>query len=70
MPQHLDLGDDDDEMQTISEALGAEKLCVEGCSTFLKGAIKLDFLPFLFLLLIKIILTLRSTEHDFQPFWS
>ncbi|GFP80543.1 golgi to er traffic protein 4 homolog [Phtheirospermum japonicum] len=39
MPQHLDLGDDDD-MQRLSEALGAAKIRAEGCSSFLKAAIK------------------------------
>ncbi|XP_040997558.1 protein GET4 [Juglans microcarpa x Juglans regia] len=37
LPQHLP---DDDEMQQISEALGAAKTRVEGCSSFLKAAIK------------------------------
>ncbi|KAA8539355.1 hypothetical protein F0562_026047 [Nyssa sinensis] len=39
VPQHLDLGADDD-MQQLSEALGAAKIRVEGCSSFLKAAIK------------------------------
>ncbi|KAL6577089.1 hypothetical protein OROMI_011365 [Orobanche minor] len=39
MPQHLDVGDDDD-MQRLSEALGAAKTRAEGCSSFLKAAIK------------------------------
>ncbi|KAI8563873.1 hypothetical protein RHMOL_Rhmol03G0143100 [Rhododendron molle] len=39
VPQHLDLGDDDD-MQKLSEALGAAKVRVECCSSFLKAAIK------------------------------
>ncbi|CAA0842600.1 Unknown protein [Striga hermonthica] len=38
-PQHLDIGDDDD-MQRLSEALGAAKIRAEGCSSFLKAAIK------------------------------
>ncbi|KAB1212216.1 hypothetical protein CJ030_MR5G024984 [Morella rubra] len=37
LPQHLP---DDDEMQQISETLGAAKMRVEGCSSFLKAAIK------------------------------
>ncbi|KAJ7975111.1 Golgi to ER traffic protein 4-like [Quillaja saponaria] len=37
VPQHL--GDDDD-VQKLSEALGASKIRVEGCSSFLKAAIK------------------------------
>ncbi|GMY08713.1 protein GET4 isoform X1 [Fagus crenata] len=37
LPQHLP---DDDEMQQISEALGAAKIRVEGCSSFLKAAMK------------------------------
>ncbi|KAF5469197.1 hypothetical protein F2P56_013288 [Juglans regia] len=37
LPRHLP---DDDEMQQISEALGAAKTRVEGCSSFLKAAIK------------------------------
>lgn len=37
VPQHL--GDDED-MQQISEALGAAKTRVDGCSSFLKAAIK------------------------------
>lgn len=40
VPHHLgDLGDDDD-VQELSEALGAAKTRVEGCSSFLKAAIK------------------------------
>lgn len=40
VPHHLaDLGDDDD-VQKLSEALGAAKTRVEGCSSFLKAAIK------------------------------
>lgn len=39
VPQHLDLADDDD-MQQLSEALGAAKTREEGCSSFLKAAIK------------------------------
>ncbi|KAF5959508.1 hypothetical protein HYC85_000717 [Camellia sinensis] len=39
VPQHLDLTDDDD-MQKLSEALGEAKIRVEGCSSFLKAAIK------------------------------
>ena len=37
VPQHL--GDDED-MQQLSEALGAAKIRVDGCSSFLKAAIK------------------------------
>ncbi|KAJ0979291.1 hypothetical protein J5N97_014765 [Dioscorea zingiberensis] len=37
VPQHLD---DDDDMQKLSEALVAAKIRVEGCSSFLKAAIK------------------------------
>ncbi|KAK9282621.1 hypothetical protein L1049_010839 [Liquidambar formosana] len=37
LPQHL--GDDDD-MQQLTEALGAAKIRVDGCSSFLKAAIK------------------------------
>ncbi|EYU42724.1 hypothetical protein ABFS82_13G000400 [Erythranthe guttata] len=39
VPQHLDLAEDDD-MQGLSEALGAAKTRAEGCSSFLKAAIK------------------------------
>ncbi|KAL6952048.1 hypothetical protein U1Q18_022041 [Sarracenia purpurea var. burkii] len=39
VPQHLDLGEDDD-IQKLSEALGAAKIRVDGCSSFLKAAIK------------------------------
>ncbi|KAL2234877.1 Golgi to ER traffic protein 4 homolog [Sesamum indicum] len=39
VPQHLDLADDDD-MQQLSEALAAAKTRAEGCSSFLKAAIK------------------------------
>ncbi|KAL8511427.1 hypothetical protein ACS0TY_018002 [Phlomoides rotata] len=39
VPQHLELADDDD-MQQLSEALGAAKTREEGCSSFLKAAIK------------------------------
>lgn len=39
VPQHLDLTDDDD-MQQLSEALAAAKVRVEGCSSFLRAAIK------------------------------
>ncbi|KAG8372809.1 hypothetical protein BUALT_Bualt12G0105700 [Buddleja alternifolia] len=38
VPQHLDLADDD--MQQLSEALGAAKTRAEGCSSYLKAAIK------------------------------
>lgn len=31
---------DDDEMEQISEALGAAKIRVDGCSSFLKAALK------------------------------
>ncbi|XP_057981893.1 protein GET4 [Malania oleifera] len=37
VPQHLA---DDDDMQQLSEALGAAKIHVEGCSSFLKAAIR------------------------------
>lgn len=37
LPQHL--GEDDD-VQQLSEALGAAKTRVEGCSSFLKAALK------------------------------
>ncbi|KAK4578912.1 hypothetical protein RGQ29_028827 [Quercus rubra] len=37
LPQHLL---DDDEMEQISEALGAAKIRVDGCSSFLKAALK------------------------------
>jgi len=37
LPQHLP---DDDEMEQISEALGAAKIRVDGCSSFLKAALK------------------------------
>ncbi|KAL5569256.1 hypothetical protein UlMin_025831 [Ulmus minor] len=37
VPQHLE---DDEDMQKISEALGAAKTRVDGCSSFLKAAIK------------------------------
>ncbi|GAB4852181.1 hypothetical protein Ancab_016372 [Ancistrocladus abbreviatus] len=37
VPQHLE---DDDDMQLLSEALGAAKTRVDGCSSFLKAAIK------------------------------
>ncbi|XP_059628257.1 protein GET4 [Cornus florida] len=39
VPQHLGLGDDDD-MQKLSEALGAANIRVDCCSSFLKAAIK------------------------------
>ncbi|CAK9177974.1 unnamed protein product [Ilex paraguariensis] len=39
VPQHLDLTDDDD-VQQLSEFLGAAKTRVECCSSFLKAAIK------------------------------
>lgn len=39
IPQCLDDHDDDD-MQKVSEALGAARTRVEGCSSFLKAAIK------------------------------
>ncbi|KAL2487647.1 hypothetical protein Fot_40939 [Forsythia ovata] len=39
VPQHLDLADDDD-MQRLQEALGAAKTRVDGCSSFLKAAIR------------------------------
>lgn len=39
VPQHLDLADDDD-IQRLSEALGAAKTRVDSCSSFLKNAIK------------------------------
>lgn len=41
VPQHLELADDDD-LQKLSEAIAAAKTRVEGCSSFLKAAIKLD----------------------------
>lgn len=44
LPQHL--GEDDD-MQQLSEALGAAKTRVEGCSSFLKAALKWAILHFL-----------------------
>nr|XP_023929787.1 Golgi to ER traffic protein 4 homolog [Quercus suber]POE89040.1 golgi to er traffic protein 4 like [Quercus suber] len=37
LPQHLP---DDDEMEQISEVLGAAKIRVDGCSSFLKAALK------------------------------
>ena len=37
LPQHF--GEDDD-VQQLSEALGAAKTRVEGCSSFLKAALK------------------------------
>ena len=37
LPQHLL---EDDEMEQISEALGAAKIRVDGCSSFLKAALK------------------------------
>ncbi|KAK7277296.1 hypothetical protein RIF29_18447 [Crotalaria pallida] len=41
LPQHLNhLGDDDDDMHQISEALRAARIRVEGCSSFLKAAIR------------------------------
>ncbi|MCD7446913.1 hypothetical protein HAX54_018884 [Datura stramonium] len=39
VPQHLELADDDD-LQKLSEAIAAAKTRVEGCSAFLKAAIK------------------------------
>lgn len=39
VPQNLDLADDDD-MQNLSEALAAAKTRADGCSAFLKAAIK------------------------------
>lgn len=47
LPQQL--GDDDD-MQQLSEALGAAKTRVDGCSQFLKAAIRFDFFNFLIVL--------------------
>lgn len=43
VPHNLDLAEDDD-MQRLSEALGAAKTRAEGCSSFLKAAIKWDIL--------------------------
>ncbi|XAR56112.1 hypothetical protein NMG60_11036448 [Bertholletia excelsa] len=40
IPVPQDLEEDDDDMQKLSEALGAAKTRVEGCSSFLKAAIK------------------------------
>lgn len=44
------MGDDED-MQQLSEAIGAAKIRVDGCSSFLKAAIRFDpeleFLSFL-----------------------
>ncbi|XP_052199284.1 protein GET4 isoform X2 [Diospyros lotus] len=40
IPAPQRLGDDDDEMQKLSEALAAAKTRVESCSSFLKSAIK------------------------------
>ncbi|XP_055836312.1 protein GET4-like [Solanum dulcamara] len=39
VPHHLELADDDD-LQKLSEAIAAAKTRVEGCSSFLKAAIK------------------------------
>lgn len=39
IPQDLE-GDDDDEMHKLSEALAAARVRVEGCSSFLRAAIK------------------------------
>lgn len=39
IPVPQQLGDLDD-MQQLSETLGAAKTCVEGCSSFLKAALK------------------------------
>ena len=38
----------DDAMQQFSEAIGAAKMRVEGCSSFLKAAIKYDIMHFHF----------------------
>lgn len=40
MPQQLGMGDDDGEMEKLQEAMMAAKVRVEGCSTFLKYALK------------------------------
>lgn len=41
LPQNLgDLGDDDADVQQLSEAIGAAKTRVECCSSFLKAAIR------------------------------
>ncbi|XP_043712751.1 protein GET4 [Telopea speciosissima] len=40
VPQHLQHLEDDDDMQQLSHALGAAKTRVEGCSSFLKAAIR------------------------------
>ncbi|KAL6123834.1 hypothetical protein ACLB2K_076351 [Fragaria x ananassa] len=40
IPVPQQLGDLDDDMQRLSETLGTAKTCVEGCSSFLKAAIK------------------------------
>lgn len=45
IPLPLQLGEDDD-VQQLSEALGAAKTRVEGCSSFLKAALKWDIVPF------------------------
>lgn len=37
LPQHLEFEND---MQKLSEALGVAKTCVDGCSSFLKAAIR------------------------------
>jgi len=37
VPDHVE---DDDDMQKLSEALDAAKIRVEGCSSFLKAAIR------------------------------
>lgn len=39
VPLPSNLGDDDD-MQQLSEALGAAKIHVDGCSSFLRAAIR------------------------------
>lgn len=39
LPQNLDLADDD-AIHKLSETLGAAKIRVESCSSFLKAAIK------------------------------
>lgn len=39
IPVQHNLGDDDD-LHELTEALGAAKMRVEGCSSFLKAAIK------------------------------
>ncbi|KAK6141098.1 hypothetical protein DH2020_025153 [Rehmannia glutinosa] len=60
VPQHLDLGDDD--MQQLSEALGAAKTRAEGCSSFLKACINRKGQRVLKLILLQELLMVNRKE--------